>query len=64
MSTELCVFIVDDDYAVRDGLALVVETAGLTCQTFESAEHFLQSYSSDQRGCLLLDLNSACTQIN
>jgi FixJ family two-component response regulator len=57
MSTELCVFIVDDDYAVRDGLALVVETAGLTCQTFESAEHFLQSYSSDQRGCLLLDLN-------
>jgi len=57
MSAQLCVFIVDDDYAVRDGLALVLEVAGLSCQTFESAEHFLQNYSPDQRGCLLLDLN-------
>lgn len=37
MSTEPCVFIVDDDYAVRDALRLVIENAGLACRTFESA---------------------------
>ena len=51
------VFIVDDDYAVRDSLGLVVETAGLSYQAFESAEHFLQAYSPGKRGCLLLDVN-------
>ncbi|AEJ01081.1 two component transcriptional regulator, LuxR family [Nitrosomonas sp. Is79A3] len=57
MSTEPCVFIVDDDYAVRDALRLVIENAGLTCQTFESAEHFLQASFLNEYGCLLLDVN-------
>jgi FixJ family two-component response regulator len=57
MSIEPCVFIVEDDYAVRDGLALVIETAGLACQAFESAERFLQAYTPDTSGCLLLDIN-------
>ncbi len=57
MNTPPCVFIVDDDYAVRDGLGLVVETTGLACQTFESAEQFLQAYSPDMSGCLLLDVS-------
>lgn len=57
MSTEPCVFIVDDEYAVRDSLGLVMETAGLTYQTFESAEDFLRSYLPGQPGCLLLDVN-------
>ena len=53
MSTEPCVFIVDDD----DSLKLVMETAGLDYQTFESAEQFLQTYSPGKPGCLLLDVN-------
>ncbi|SJM92116.1 Nodulation protein W [Crenothrix polyspora] len=57
MSTQPCVFIVDDDYAVRDGLGLVIETAGLPYQAFESAEQFLQSYCPSIPGCLLLDVN-------
>ena len=57
MSIQPCVFIVDDDYAVRNSLELVIETAGLACQTFESAEHFLQSYCPGKSGCLLLDVN-------
>jgi FixJ family two-component response regulator len=57
MNSEPCVFIVDDDYAVRDGLALVIETAGIAYQSFESAEQFLQDYCPHQRGCLLLDIN-------
>lgn len=51
------VFIVDDDYAVRDGLGEVMEAAGFHYQTFESAEHFLQAYCPGKNGCLVLDLN-------
>jgi len=57
MSTQPCVFIVDDDYAVRDSLGLVFKTAGLNYQTFENAEHFLETYSVGTPGCLLLDMN-------
>jgi FixJ family two-component response regulator len=57
MNYQPCVFIVDDDSAVRDGIGLLVETAGLAYQAFESAEHFLQAYSEDERGCLLLDVS-------
>jgi FixJ family two-component response regulator len=57
MSIEPCVFIVDDDYAVRDSLGHVMEAAGFAFQTFESAERFLEAYCPDSPGCLLLDLN-------
>jgi RNA polymerase sigma factor (sigma-70 family) len=57
MNTQACVFIVDDDKAVRDALGLIFETAGLAYQTFESAEHFLHAYCPGTRGCLLLDVN-------
>jgi two-component system, LuxR family, response regulator FixJ len=57
MSAQPCVFIVDDDEAVREGLEMVLETAGLTCRTFVSAEHFLDSYDPGAPGCLVLDIN-------
>ena len=57
MSIQPCVFIVDDDPAVRDALGLVMETASLAYQTFESAEQFLQTYCPGNPGCLLLDVN-------
>ena len=51
------VYIVDDDDAVRDSVGLIFETAGFKCQTFESAERFLESYCPGSHGCLLLDVN-------
>lgn len=57
MNLQPCVFIVDDDDAVRDGLSLVVETAGLDCQAFASAEAFLLGFCPGKPGCLLLDVN-------
>ena len=57
MNIQPCIYIVDDDYAVRDALGLVIEAAGLDCQTFENAEHFLETYSPGRPGCLLLDVN-------
>lgn len=57
MNLQPCVFIVDDDYAVRDSLGQVMEATGLPYQLFESAEQFLEAYRPGQPGCLLLDLN-------
>lgn len=57
MKNSTCVFIVEDDTAVREVLGLVIETAGLAFQAFESAEQFLDAYSPGTRGCLLLDVN-------
>lgn len=57
MNIEPCVYIVDDDDAVRDGLGLVLEMAGFAYQAFESAEQFLVAYCPRQPSCLLLDIN-------
>jgi FixJ family two-component response regulator len=50
------VFIVDDDSAVRDSLALLVRSIGLQAETFNSATEFLAAYRPPRWGCLLLDV--------
>lgn len=50
------VFIVDDEPAVRDSLALLVEQEGISVQTFEDAETFLSIYQPDYKGCIILDV--------
>jgi FixJ family two-component response regulator len=56
MTTEVVVFVVDDDAPVRDGLKWLIESVGLTTQTFGSAREFLEACSPDQPGCLVLDV--------
>ncbi len=56
MSSDSTVFIVDDDAAVRDSLALLLESAGLAAETYASAQTFLDAYTADRPGCLLLDV--------
>jgi RNA polymerase sigma factor (sigma-70 family) len=55
-AAESTVFIVDDDVAVRRGLSLLVRSAGLKAQAFESAQAFLEAYRPEQPGCLVLDV--------
>ncbi|HEX9181397.1 MAG TPA: response regulator [Burkholderiales bacterium] len=50
------VFIVDDDEAIRDSLAWLLRTRGLTAQAYGSAEEFLDACNRDARGCLVLDM--------
>lgn len=50
------VYIVDDEFAVRDSLTLLIEATGQSVRSFESAEAFLNEYNPDQPGCLLLDV--------
>ncbi|RQO68187.1 DNA-binding response regulator [Aquitalea sp. FJL05] len=50
------VFIVDDDPAVRDSLALLIMAQGMRTVTFANAMEFLENYSEGEIGCMVLDI--------
>jgi len=50
------VYLVDDEFAIRDSLTLLIETSGFNIQSFESAQEFLDSYNHERPSCLLLDV--------
>lgn len=50
------VFLVDDDAAVRSSLTRLLKSAGLSVQTFDSAEALLLEADLDAGSCLLLDV--------
>jgi two-component system, LuxR family, response regulator FixJ len=50
------VFIIDDEEAVRAGLARLLRAVGMHSITFDSAESFLAAYDPGQDGCLLVDM--------
>lgn len=50
------VFVVDDDQAMRDSLCMLLESVGVACRTFSSANDFLASCDPKHEGCLLLDV--------
>jgi FixJ family two-component response regulator len=50
------VSIVDDDQSVRDGLVDLIQAMGFDAETFERAEHFLQSEEIDCTRCLITDV--------
>ncbi|MFA5242854.1 MAG: response regulator [Sulfuricella sp.] len=54
--TDSIVFIVDDDEAVRDSLALLLSLNGFATRVFDSAEHFLAACQPEWAGCLVLDI--------
>ena len=56
MNTELTVFVVDDDEEVRDAMKRLMNSVGLTVETFASAEEFLAQFDPARPGCLLLDV--------
>ncbi|HAW30639.1 MAG TPA: DNA-binding response regulator [Planctomycetaceae bacterium] len=53
---EATVFVVDDDPAIRKSLRWLIESVGLKVQTHELASEFLESYSPEIPGCLVLDI--------
>ncbi len=50
------VFVVDDDYRVREALTSLISSAGFRVAVFSSAAEFLQFEKPDAPGCLILDL--------
>lgn len=53
---ESIVFVIDDDEAVRDALAVHLDLAGLPARTFASASEFLAAADPDQGGCAVIDI--------
>lgn len=51
------VFIVDDDAAMRDALAQLLETSGLQVEAYANGPAFLAAHEVDRPGCLLLDMS-------
>jgi FixJ family two-component response regulator len=56
MSDPGTVFIVDDDVAVRDALAMLLEAAGYAVEAFQCAADFLDYLAPGTHGCLILDV--------
>lgn len=56
---EPTVFLVDDDAAVRQSLALLITTYGLHVECCSSAEEFLSRWQPEAVGCLVLDIRMA-----
>jgi FixJ family two-component response regulator len=56
MSADATIYIVDDDIAMRDSLALLLGLKGFRTQIFASAENLLAAYSANWFGCMLIDV--------
>lgn len=54
--TRMIAHLVDDDDAIRDAMAWLLRSRGVTAQAWASAEEFLAAYRDDMRGCLVLDI--------
>jgi FixJ family two-component response regulator len=50
------VYVVDDDRAVRDSLSLLLRSAGIVSETFDSAAAFLAGFRPERIGCLVADV--------
>ena len=56
MSSKPCVYIVDDDAAVRDSLSVLLEAKGHAVTSFGSAPDFLTAAPLLPVGCLIVDI--------
>jgi len=50
------VFVVDDDASVRYAIRRLLESVGLSCETFASAIEFLARVGTTTSGCIVLDV--------
>ena len=55
-SVNSCVYLVDDDEAIRDSLVWLLQSRGVHCLSYASAEDFLAAWNVSLAGCLLLDI--------
>lgn len=56
MAPPPAVHIIDDDDAVRDSLAVLLEIRGVPVATYESAEAFLAALAGGAEGCVVTDV--------
>lgn len=56
MPADGCVYVVDDDEAVREALSGLLEAGGYLCRSFSSAQEFLRAAPTLRPGCLIADI--------
>jgi two-component system response regulator FixJ len=56
MQTEAMVHVIDDDEAVRQSLTFLLNTAGVTVKTYDSAVSFLRELPQITSGCIITDV--------
>jgi two-component system response regulator FixJ len=54
--TEPLVHVIDDDAAMRDSLAFLLDVSGLPVRTYESALHFLEAHPGPVAGVIVTDV--------
>ena len=54
---QLKIYLIDDDPSIRKGLTRLLQSFGLTVDTFGSAEEFLEAKVQESNSCLILDIN-------
>jgi two-component system CheB/CheR fusion protein len=50
-----CVYIIDDNSALREALGDLLTAQGMAFETFESAEAYLEDHGNLRSGCLIVD---------
>ena len=50
------VCVIDDEPAIRESLRNLLRSTGLKVETFDSAQHFLNSRPPEKPGCIVLDV--------
>jgi two-component system response regulator DctR len=58
-TSNLTVFVVDDDAAVRDSIAELAGSVGMRVEGYASAAEFLRAFKAERPGCLVLDVRMA-----
>ncbi|MFT7404626.1 response regulator transcription factor [Zhongshania sp.] len=56
MTIEATVYLVEDDEAVRDSLQMVLESVGHKVASYSRADAFLEDYTTEMAGCMVLDI--------
>jgi two-component system response regulator FixJ len=56
VSEKRTVFVVDDDHALCDALRWLMESVGLSAETYYGSRDFLAAYAPDRPGCLIVDV--------
>ncbi len=56
MSSQVKVYVIDDDEAMRDSLSFLLDSAGLEVALFETAQHFLDALPGLDFGCVVSDV--------
>ena len=53
----LMISVIEDDHSVREAIETLLQSAGMQCQSFGSAEQFLAEFIPCQEDTIVLDLN-------